>query len=89
MRRVIIRGKRWILKYVPFLGNNLGHCDPPGKKNKEIKILMGLRGREKLEILLHEFLHSIFWDMDEETITESAHDIAKIIWEEMGNKELN
>jgi hypothetical protein len=83
VRRIVLLGKRWILNYVPYLGDYYGHCDHPDTKNKQIKIRSGLKGEKKLEILIHEMLHSVFWHVDEEIITHAAKDIARVLWKEM------
>lgn len=54
-----------------------GDCDSPDTPNKEIRIQAGLKGRLKLEALLHEMLHAADWSKDEEWIHYTAADIAR------------
>jgi hypothetical protein len=84
-----IRGKIWNVRRVPNLGKFLdlgqtrGSCDPPDKKNKEIKILSSLRGQELIEVLIHEGLHAAFWDIDETVIEQVADDLARLLAKEI------
>lgn len=57
-----------------------GCCDPPNSKNKSIFIDKGLSGFKELETNLHEFTHACVWDLKEECVSESAHDIARALW---------
>jgi len=35
---------------------------------------------ELLEVVIHECLHGMIWDLSEETVQESAVDLAKILY---------
>lgn len=79
---VILRGKRWCLSFVSLARERcIGKCDPPDSRRKRIRIDKSLEGQQRLEILIHEMLHACHWDMDESAVTETAHDIAKILWD--------
>lgn len=74
--------RRWVLRFVPNLGpKKRGDVDPPWKTGKAIRIQSGLRGQEKLEIIIHECLHAAFWMIDEEYVHTFAEDIAKVLWD--------
>lgn len=78
--RITILGKRWRLRFVPYIGPYNGHCDPPSKPAKEIRIAAGLKDLELLETLLHEMIHAGAWQFDEETVAGLSADIAVVLW---------
>lgn len=45
-----------------------------------IEIDERLKGKKKLEILTHEYLHHIYPFMDEITVAKSAKDISDFLW---------
>lgn len=57
-----------------------GDCSDPNESGKMIRYYIGLTGVKRLDLLIHEMLHACFWDMSEETISESGTDIAKSLW---------
>jgi len=74
--------KRWKLRFVPTLAKDKrGDIDPPETVGKTIRVLSGLKGQEKLEIIIHESLHAAFWFLDEEYVHTFAEDIAKVLWD--------
>ena len=77
---VTILGKRWQLVRGRLPKDVDGYCDPPDKPGKCITIRKSLRGRREAEIVLHECLHAAFWNIDEETVTQVAEDISKVLW---------
>ena len=54
-----------------------GLCDYYGRK---IKIRKTLRAERQLEVVIHECLHAAHWDLDETAITETAEDLARVLW---------
>lgn len=81
--RIRILGKFWALRLVPTLGSadspKRGDCDSPGSANKSVRILSGLRGEERLEVLIHEMLHAADWHRSEEWVNEVAKDISRAL----------
>ena len=83
-----ILGKIWKLRIVAkdwfaqdVRRSDLGACDPPEKKGKEILIREHLPDKKFLEIVLHETLHAAsFHQFSEEFVTDLARDQAKILW---------
>lgn len=57
-----------------------GTCDYPTTKHKKIRIKPHLEPARELDVVIHECLHACCWDLSEETVTQSATDIAKILW---------
>ena len=83
---VTILGKRWRFRFTPFAAPkgkrpHHGECDHPEKKRKEIRINSDLRGRARLEAIIHECRHAASWHVDEEFIEREAHDLARILWD--------
>lgn len=78
--RVVLHGRHWNLTFVPNLGPNRGVCDSPTTPGKAIKIQSGLKGEELLEVLIHEALHACAWNLDEDAVTVTAEDIARMLW---------
>ena len=77
-------GVRWLLRFTRLRGEAAGWAYLPDAKNPQMprKILIDerLKRRARLETILHELLHVAFPTVSEEHITESARDIAKVIW---------
>lgn len=77
--QVVLCGKRWTLRHLT-LSDASGECDGPHIRNKEIRIDNRLRGQEQLEVYIHEAMHAIDWKLDEEHVTTSSHDLARMLW---------
>lgn len=74
----LINDKRWLWRYSSLRGVADGWTDYAKRK---ILIHKTLHGRKRLEIELHEGLHATLGPaISEETVTESAKDLAKILW---------
>jgi predicted SprT family Zn-dependent metalloprotease len=77
-------GVRWLLRFTRLRGGAAGWAYLPDAKNPRMqrKILIDerLERRTRLETILHELLHVAFPTVSEEHITESARDIAKVLW---------
>jgi hypothetical protein len=54
-----------------------GGCGSLLKPNKEIRVHSGLRGEERLEVLIHKQIHAAGWHLDEEFVTRFAQDLAR------------
>ena len=79
--RVEIRGKRWSLEAVEYLQDgSCGSIDPPDAPQKRILIALNQTSIDQLDTVLHECLHAAFPDLDEEPITKTSTDIAKILY---------
>lgn len=73
--RHIIRGKRWT-QVSKRLNGYLGWCK---YDTNTIEICKGQTGERLLDTLIHEFLHAAFRDLDEESVTEAATDLARYL----------
>jgi hypothetical protein len=65
---------RWVDKFPDK--KQAGECDPPEKKNKEIRVKKGMTNVDKVEVTLHEMMHGSGWHIDEGYIAEFSHDVA-------------
>jgi hypothetical protein len=77
---VTILGKRWRLRFCRMASDD-GQCDDPRTPGKEIRINVSLRGRARLETVIHEMLHAGNWlHRSEEAVDEEARDMSRILW---------
>lgn len=60
---------------------NRGDIDSPSRSYRRIRISTRLKNEseELLEVVLHECLHGLFWDMGEEAIQAAGQDLAKLL----------
>lgn len=78
-----IVGVRWLWRYTRLKGRAAGWtCYADEKKKSAPKILIdqSLQGRARLEIEIHEAMHASFPQIAEESVTEAARDVARILW---------
>jgi hypothetical protein len=78
-----IRGKRYKIEFVnsrDLPKDSIGICDNPANKGKKIRVYKHLPAKKLLDTLIHELLHSAFFDLDEEAILETATDITNLLW---------
>jgi hypothetical protein len=76
--RYIINGEKWLWRYSPLKGSADGWTDYAQRK---VLINSKLKGKSRLECELHEGLHSTLGPtVSEETVTQAAADLAKILW---------
>lgn len=80
----LLHGIRWLLRFTRLRGNADGWTYLPDAKAPRMrpKILIDerLKGRKRLEIIIHELLHVSFPTACEEHVTESGQDISKVLW---------
>lgn len=79
VRTVTIRGRRWKVAKLDK-GKARGICEGPHIPDKEIDFPVHGGTRKDLDTIVHELLHGALWDLDEEAVYETAHDIAKVLW---------
>lgn len=79
--KVTIRNKAWDFRFVKRLPpDTLGHCDHPQRQAKQIRVLEKLKGKDRLDCVIHELLHAACWDLAEETVDQTATDVAAVLW---------
>lgn len=75
MHEFHVSGQRWTIHRENRPGL-WGECDNDAKR---ITIHPQLRTRKRLEILIHEMCHALFWDASEEAVTEAGKTIAAVL----------
>lgn len=84
IKRITLRNKRYKIVLVSKLGSGSnplhGDCSDPNGPDPTIRYFCGLKGERRLDVVIHEMLHACFWDISEESIGESATDIARALW---------
>lgn len=78
--KVVVRGKKWDLRFTRVPNDADGFCDPPTATNKRIRISHSLKDEALLNTTIHELLHAAMWDHAEEAVNETATDIANVLW---------
>ena len=56
----------------------LGECEHDARI---IRVLSSLRGKEKLDTLVHEMLHAVLPEQEELWVNSVASDIATVLWD--------
>jgi len=74
--RHIIRGIEWT-QVSKRLKGHWGWCKPA---TLTIEIAKGQTGIRLLETLIHETLHAAYTDLSEDAVTETARDMALLLW---------
>lgn len=72
-----IRGQRWRIRFVPYLGEAEGLCEKP---SRTIKIALGKPPQDTMDSIIHEVLHAALWDLDEEAVLTTANAISEALW---------
>lgn len=79
--RVAVRGHHWELIFVERLpSGDCGEMDPIGVPGKEIRVSLHQTDIDIIDTLIHELLHAALPDTCEEAVTETATDIAKVLY---------
>lgn len=77
MHHFLIAGTKWVWKYTRLKGKADGWAYLGQGK---VLIDSRLKGRARLEVELHEALHCLFPQMSEETVTDGARDVSRVLW---------
>lgn len=73
------RGKRWyMLKRKPY--NADGICHHPKTVHRGMWIPQEGKTVENLDTILHEGIHACHFDLDEDSVKETARDVARLLW---------
>ena len=75
--RVRIRGKYFTLVFGRLPNGTDGLCD---YATRTITIRKNQRGEAQLDTVIHELLHAAHWDLAEESVEETARDLARVLW---------
>lgn len=79
-QKIVIRGRPYTI-ISRRMKQYDGLCDHPATPYPEIWIHQSLRGERMVETIIHEVIHAALPDLCEETVEESARDLAKILWQ--------
>ena len=74
---ILVKGVEWLLKFARLRGRADGWCY---FKERKILVHQALRGERRLDVVLHELLHAHFPELSEEDVTQSASEIAEVLW---------
>ena len=77
-RTILVNGVKWLLRFSPLRGKAMGWCYFEPRK---ILISKKLRGKTRLDVLIHEMLHAHHRQLSEESVTQTATDIAEVLWD--------
>jgi hypothetical protein len=79
-----INGVKWLWRYARLRGSADGwtYVKTPTTPNVKEKIIIDERakGRRRLEIEIHEFLHAANPTHDESHVTQQGKDLSRILW---------
>lgn len=76
MMRCRLRNRYWTITRGKLDRTKDGLCDA---SKRLITIKRSLSGERELDVLIHEMLHACHWDLDEQAITETASDLARVL----------
>ena len=79
IRSHIFCSKRWRIEWKK-MRVNAGECEAPHERDKTIRLDPRLTERQLLEVIIHEGLHACQWQLSEESVTETARDISRLLW---------
>ena len=77
MMRCRLRKKYWTIRREKLPRKLDGLCDAD---HRTITVQPHLTGERELDVLIHEMLHACHWDLAEESITETASDLARVLF---------
>lgn len=63
---------------IPF--DRWADCSAPDQTPREIRVRQTLRGKARLETIIHEALHAQTWDRTEADVARSARELAALLW---------
>jgi Zn-dependent peptidase ImmA (M78 family) len=72
--------ERWLLRFTTLKGQAYGYTYSQKSAHPRIVIDARLRGRKRLEVLVHELLHALNPTQSEEHVTQQGKDLARVLW---------
>lgn len=76
-------GLRWRFRFVrskDIPDDRWADCSTPDDPRRQIRIREVLRGKGRLETILHEALHAQWPDDSEEKITRHGKELSELLW---------
>lgn len=80
-RRVVINGKYWTLTTASLRGVDGWAENDPKTPRKHIWIADTTKGRDLLDVIIHELLHCAIPQWTEDAILQLASELTKILWD--------
>lgn len=80
---IYLGGLRWRFRFVrsnQIPNDRWADCSSPEEPNRQIRIRQVLRGKQKLETILHEALHAQWPEDSEDTIAQHGKELANLLW---------
>ncbi len=69
----------WTVLFAKSVGKDfVGECN---HSQKTIRVLRSLRGRDRMDTLIHEMLHAVLPDEEELWVNSVASDMSQVLWE--------
>ncbi len=81
--RLTINGRKWRVRLVPareMPRDALGDCDHPPGPHPTIRVRRNLTQQRLLEVLAHEVLHAAVPALSEESVTDAAAAIGRVLF---------
>lgn len=81
--KIRLGGKVWRVRFVlskEIPADRWADCSHPDEQDRGIRIRNSIKGKDRLETILHEALHGIYPDEDEKTISRSGRELAQLLW---------
>ena len=80
-----LRGRRYRVEFVSSSqlgqGDWDGDCDSPTSHKKRIRVRKDIKSKRRLlEVLVHEVIHALNWDKDEQAVVEESAAVAATLW---------
>ena len=72
--------ERWLIRFTTLKGAAYGYTFSQKAKHPRIILDARMRGRKKLEVLVHELLHALNPTQSEEHVEQQGKDIARVLW---------
>lgn len=78
-----LAGVRYRIRFVrsaeiPF--DRFADCSSPESSKREIRVRQVLRGKARMETVIHEALHAQTWTRTEADVARSARELAALLW---------
>lgn len=80
---IYLGGLRWRFRFVrsnEIPNDRWADCSPPEDPKRQIRVRESLRGKSKLEIILHEALHAQWPEDSEDTVSRHGKELAELLW---------
>jgi hypothetical protein len=78
--RVRLNGKYWTLRFVPNMRDYGDMVDPGKVRGRIIRVATWQGEQDRMDTTIHEALHALLPFADEECVTKTATDLARLLW---------